>query len=67
MNSYSDKKGLDGGLTVPPTNDAARRSFEDEERPLPEGWIRQWDANTQHHFYVRIKSLNILMLTWDSG
>ena len=25
-------------------NDSARRSMEDEERELPEGWIRQFDA-----------------------
>lgn len=25
-------------------NDESRRSMEDEERDLPEGWIRQFDA-----------------------
>jgi len=39
-------------LTVPVMDHQTRRSMEDEERPLPEGWIRQWDTNTQHHFYV---------------
>ncbi|KAG8901543.1 hypothetical protein FRB99_005225 [Tulasnella sp. 403] len=38
-------------LQVPMT-DVARKSMEDEERSLPEGWLRQFDANTQHHFYV---------------
>lgn len=29
-----------------------RVSFEDERRPLPEGWIRQFDQASGHHFYV---------------
>lgn len=32
--------------------DAARRSMEDEQRSLPEGWIRQFDANQHHQFFV---------------
>jgi len=30
----------------------ARRSMEDELRPLPPGWIRQLDPATQHQFFV---------------
>ena len=26
--------------------------MEDEARPLPSGWIRQWDSKERHHFYV---------------
>jgi len=33
-----------------------RRSMEDEESPLPEGWIRQWDPESKHHFYVDTKA-----------
>ncbi|CEH11976.1 WW domain [Ceraceosorus bombacis] len=29
-----------------------RRSMEDLGRPLPEGWVRQYDPRNQHHFYV---------------
>lgn len=35
---------------------AARRSMEDEQRPLPTGWVRQWDNKEQHHFYVDTKA-----------
>jgi len=35
-----------------PMSDVQRMSMEDEERPLPEGWIRQFDRNNAHHFYV---------------
>jgi len=31
---------------------AHRRSMEDELRPLPEGWVRSYDATTQHQFFV---------------
>lgn len=30
----------------------ARRSLEDMVRPLPKGWIRQWDPQSHHNFFV---------------
>lgn len=30
----------------------ARRSMEDELRPLPPGWVREFDPETQHQFFV---------------
>ncbi|KAK0721043.1 hypothetical protein B0H67DRAFT_485113 [Lasiosphaeris hirsuta] len=30
----------------------ARRSMEDELRPLPPGWVRAFDSKTQHQFFV---------------
>ena len=29
-----------------------RRSMEDEGRPLPQGWIRQYDSDSHHQFFV---------------
>ncbi|PWN40455.1 hypothetical protein IE81DRAFT_325566 [Ceraceosorus guamensis] len=29
-----------------------RRSMEDLGRPLPQGWVRQYDPRNRHHFYV---------------
>ncbi|RYP77032.1 hypothetical protein DL771_001322 [Monosporascus sp. 5C6A] len=34
---------------IPPDR---RRSIEDECRPLPEGWVRRFDPDTQHQFFV---------------
>ncbi|MCJ1477801.1 hypothetical protein MMC13_006474 [Lambiella insularis] len=34
---------------IPPMS---RRSMEDEGRPLPKGWIRQFDTKTTHQFFV---------------
>lgn len=34
---------------IPP---AYRRSMEDEGRPLPQGWIRQYDPENHHQFFV---------------
>jgi hypothetical protein len=34
---------------IPPER---RRSMEDELRPLPDGWVRQFDAKSQHQFFV---------------
>ncbi|CAG8977436.1 hypothetical protein HYALB_00007768 [Hymenoscyphus albidus] len=34
---------------IPPS---ARRSMEDEARSLPAGWIRQFDAETRHQFFI---------------
>jgi len=31
---------------------SARRSMEDENRDLPSGWVRQYDAQTHHQFFV---------------
>ena len=31
---------------------ASRRSMEDEHRPLPPGWVRQFDVHEQHQFFV---------------
>jgi len=30
----------------------ARRSMEDEQRPVPKGWVRQFDQESGHQFYV---------------
>ncbi|KAF2012088.1 hypothetical protein BU24DRAFT_396887 [Aaosphaeria arxii CBS 175.79] len=38
---------------IPPEH---RRSMEDENRPLPPGWIRQFDAQEQHQFFVDTRS-----------
>jgi len=38
---------------IPP---ASRRSMEDENRPLPPGWIRQWDSKEHHQFFVDTKA-----------
>ncbi|UZJ53154.1 hypothetical protein CBS101457_002474 [Exobasidium rhododendri] len=35
--------------------DQERRSMEDLTRPLPEGWIRQFDSKSHHHFYVNTR------------
>ena len=34
----------------------ARRSMEDLQRPLPEGWVRQYDPKENHQFFVNIKA-----------
>ncbi|KAM0813919.1 hypothetical protein AB5N19_13918 [Seiridium cardinale] len=33
----------------------ARRSIEDESRPLPNGWVRSFDPQSQHQFFVDTK------------
>ncbi|KAI5476881.1 hypothetical protein MNV49_007117 [Pseudohyphozyma bogoriensis] len=40
----------DGEDNVIPKSD--RRSMEEESRELPEGWVREWDPNSKHIFYV---------------
>ncbi|EST08707.1 hypothetical protein PSEUBRA_001788 [Kalmanozyma brasiliensis GHG001] len=40
-------------LGVPKQDEqTARKSMEDMLRPLPKGWIRQFDPTTQHNFFV---------------
>lgn len=40
-------------LSVPHTEEAAaRKSMEDMLRPLPKGWIRQYDPSSHHNFFV---------------
>lgn len=34
----------------------ARRSMEDELRPLPRGWVREFDPESQHQFFVDTNS-----------
>ena len=38
---------------IPPET---RRSMEDENRPLPEGWVRSFDPDNSHQFYVDTKA-----------
>lgn len=38
---------------IPP---AARRSMEDESRPVPEGWVRQYDPQHGHQYFVDTKT-----------
>ncbi|KAE8453951.1 hypothetical protein EG329_007727 [Mollisiaceae sp. DMI_Dod_QoI] len=38
---------------IPPD---ARRSMEDESRPLPTGWVRQYDSKSHHQFFVDTSS-----------
>ncbi|KAF2232831.1 hypothetical protein EV356DRAFT_504838 [Viridothelium virens] len=38
---------------IPPN---IRRSMEDEGRPLPEGWVRQFDEKSHHQFFVDTKA-----------
>jgi hypothetical protein len=35
---------------------AQRRSMEDEQRELPQGWVRQFDASSGHQFFVDTKA-----------
>lgn len=38
---------------IPPN---VRRSMEDESRELPSGWVRQYDSQSHHQFFVDTKS-----------
>jgi len=35
---------------------AHRRSMEDEQRPLPNGWVRSYDKESNHQFFVDTRS-----------
>ncbi|KAI0143127.1 hypothetical protein GGR57DRAFT_366714 [Xylariaceae sp. FL1272] len=57
--SYSQATGTSSGS--PPSlsrrerngiSPETRRSMEDERRPLPEGWVRSFDPQTSHQFFV---------------
>lgn len=56
--SSSQPHGQPGHLQVPGQGDndaipaAVRRSMEDEARPLPKGWVRSYDPETGHQFFV---------------
>ncbi|CAE6478161.1 unnamed protein product, partial [Rhizoctonia solani] len=34
------------------TDEDDQHSMEDESRPLPKGWVRDYDHANKHHFYV---------------
>lgn len=38
--------------------------MEDSTRPLPTGWVRQWDAQTNHQFFVDTKSSPPRSIWW---
>ncbi|GAA6013631.1 hypothetical protein JCM10207_004796 [Rhodosporidiobolus poonsookiae] len=46
----SDAGASGEGESVIPVED--RRTMMDEARPLPQGWRREFDPNSQHYFYV---------------
>jgi len=49
-------RGRSNLLQVPQTRNGIspgrRRSMEDEQRSLPEGWVRQFDTQANHQFFV---------------
>ncbi|KAK0755057.1 hypothetical protein B0T18DRAFT_435263 [Schizothecium vesticola] len=45
--AYSEEMPSRNGIPL-----HARRSMEDELRPLPPGWVRTYDPETQHQFFV---------------
>ncbi|KAI4119397.1 MAG: hypothetical protein LQ345_000705 [Seirophora villosa] len=47
--SSSNQHSLRARNGIPP---AYRRSMEDEGRPLPQGWVRQYDPDNDHQFFV---------------
>jgi len=49
--SHLEVPGSQSGIPV-----SARRSIEDEIRPLPTGWIRQFDPKENHQFFVDTKA-----------
>lgn len=52
--STSNNAATSASLSVPEQTEAqaARKSMEDMVRPLPKGWIRQWDPASHHNFFV---------------
>lgn len=48
MHSSNDDKAAPS----PPYSESAAPFTEQDNRPLPEGWIRQWDPNYQQYFFV---------------
>lgn len=57
--SASSKPKPSSHLEVPSAKNGipaqARRSMEDLQRPLPEGWVRQYDPKEDHQFFVNTK------------
>lgn len=47
--SHLNVPGASSSSSVP---DAYRRSMEDEARPLPKGWVRTFDPESEHQFFV---------------
>lgn len=49
-------RGRSNNLEVPQTRNGIspgrRRSMEDEQRSLPQGWVRQYDETSHHQFFV---------------
>jgi len=52
----SDSSDDEDGFLHPDMTENDRRSFDDEHRDLPEGWVRCWDPKQNHHFYVDEKT-----------
>jgi len=56
----SSKPQASSHLQVPQAKNGipadARRSMEDLHRPLPVGWVRQYDAKENHQFFVNTKA-----------
>ncbi|EIW68415.1 hypothetical protein M231_00264 [Tremella mesenterica] len=52
MSDISDAS--EAGLTPGLVDEEGRRSMDDEQRELPQGWVRCFDPKTEHHFYVDV-------------
>ncbi|KAK5132836.1 hypothetical protein LTR08_008551 [Meristemomyces frigidus] len=52
-NDHLDVPGTSSSHAIPAKH---RRSMEDELRPLPAGWVRTFDPETEHQFFVDTKT-----------
>ncbi|KAG8974037.1 hypothetical protein FRC05_007953 [Tulasnella sp. 425] len=50
--TYSESQALAGPTGVHHTSDVVNPDYDEDSRPLPPGWIRQWDSRTENYFYV---------------
>ncbi|KIO26810.1 hypothetical protein M407DRAFT_243553 [Tulasnella calospora MUT 4182] len=50
--TYSESQALAGSADVHHPTNVDEIEEEEDLRPLPSGWIRQWDSRTENYFYV---------------
>ncbi|KAG8938684.1 hypothetical protein FRC00_014566 [Tulasnella sp. 408] len=50
--TYSESQALAGFPDDQQPTNIDEAQHEEELRPLPVGWIRQWDSSTENYFYV---------------
>ncbi|KIO26814.1 hypothetical protein M407DRAFT_23882 [Tulasnella calospora MUT 4182] len=62
--TYSESQALADSADVQHPTNVDETEYQEDLRPLPLGWIRQWDSSAENYFYIDTTA-NPPLSTWE--